>query len=68
MAKIIKTSDGDRLDTLCHRHYGNLDGCVEAVIAANAGLAAEKQPFRAGVILTLPDLPQRVKKHIQLWS
>jgi phage tail protein X len=68
MAKIIKTSDGDRLDTLCHRHYGHLNGCVEAVISANPGLAAEKQPYRAGVILTLPDLPRRVDKPIQLWS
>lgn len=68
MAKTIRTSDGDRLDTLCYRHYGNLTGTVEAVIAANPGLANVAQPFVSGVIIRLPDLPARTKKQIQLWS
>ena len=68
MAKIIRTSDGDRLDTLCYRYYGNLNGTVEAVVAANPGLAKTPQPFASGVIIRLPDLPVQTKKQIQLWS
>lgn len=68
MAKIIRTSDGDRLDTLCYRYYGNLNGTVEAVVSANPGLAKMPQPFASGVIIRLPDLPVQAKKQIQLWS
>jgi phage tail protein X len=68
MARIIRTSDGDRLDTLCHQEYGHLNGSVEAVIDANRSLAAEPQPYRAGVIIFLPDLKLPVKKPLRLWS
>ncbi|SDX24414.1 tail protein X [Nitrosomonas oligotropha] len=68
MAKTIRTSDGDRLDTLCYRHYGSLNGTVEAVIHANPGLAKVVQPFASGVIIRLPNLPAQTKKQIQLWS
>jgi phage tail protein X len=68
MAKIIRTSDGDRLDLLCQREYGYLNGTVEAVIDVNAGLAAEPQPYRAGCLIVLPGLALPVKKPIQLWS
>lgn len=68
MAKIIRTSDGDRLDTLCYRYYGNLNGTVEAVIDANPGLAKMAQPFASGILITLPDFPAKVNKPVQLWS
>lgn len=68
MAKTIRTSDGDRLDTLCWRYYGRLNGTVEAVMAANPGLAKEAQPFASGVIIKLPDLPVQVEQQVQLWS
>lgn len=68
MAKTIRTSDGDRLDTLCYRYYGRLNGTVEAVMAANPGLAKESQPFVSGVIIRLPDLPVQVEQQVQLWS
>lgn len=68
MAKTIRTSDGDRLDTLCYRYYGHLNGTVEAVLSANPGLAAIRQPFAAGVVILLPDLPAQADKPIQLWS
>ena len=68
MARTIRTSDGDRLDSLCQRYYGQLNGTVEAVIAVNPGLAAIPQPFSAGVVITLPDLPPQVEKPVQLWS
>ncbi|MCF5701343.1 MULTISPECIES: tail protein X [Pseudomonas] len=68
MATTCRTSDGDLLDTICHNYYGHLDGCVEAVLDANQGLADEDQPYRAGVVIVLPDLPQRVTEAITLWN
>ncbi|MCZ2898093.1 tail protein X, partial [Burkholderia thailandensis] len=56
MARTLRTSDGDVLDTLCYAAYGTLSGIVEAVYEANPGLAREPQPFRSGVLITLPDL------------
>lgn len=68
MAKTIRTSDGDRLDSLCYTYYGRLNGTVEAVIEANSGLAATPQPFAAGILIIFPDLVEQVEKPIQLWS
>lgn len=68
MATTCRTSDGDLLDTVCHHYYGHLNGTVEAVLAANQGLADEPQPFRAGVIIVLPDLPAQTLEEVQLWD
>lgn len=68
MATMCRTIDGDLLDAICHSHYGHLNGCLEAVLEANYGLAAEPQPFRAGVVITLPDLPVQDGHTLQLWS
>ncbi len=68
MATTCRTSDGDLLDTLCHRYYGHLNGSVEAVLDANQGLADEPQPFRAGVMILLPELPIRTESMVQLWD
>jgi phage tail protein X len=53
---------------VCHHYYGHLNGTVEAVLAANQGLADEPQPFRSGVIIFLPDLPAQTLESIQLWD
>ena len=68
MATTCRTSDGDLLDTVCHHYYGHLNGTVEAVLAVNQGLADEPQPFRAGVIILLPDLPAQTLEDVQLWD
>ncbi|MFC3944280.1 tail protein X [Pseudomonas gingeri] len=68
MAKTCRTSDGDLLDTLCYRYYGHLNGSMEAVLEANQGLADEPQPYRAGVLITLPDLPAPSTETILLWD
>ncbi|MDP9533994.1 tail protein X [Pseudomonas protegens] len=68
MATTCRTSDGDLLDTLCHQYYGHLNGSVEAVLDANQGLADEPQPFRAGVLIVLPDLPAVTEAALQLWD
>lgn len=68
MAMTCRTSDGDVLDTLCQAYYGSLAGTVEAVLQANAGLADEAQPFRAGVLIYLPDLPVSEVEQVALWD
>lgn len=68
MATICRTADGDLLDTLCQNYYGHLNRSVEAVLAANQGLADEPQPFRAGLLIKLPDLVVATEGVIQLWG
>jgi len=68
MATTCRTSDGDLLDTICHDFYGHLAGSVEAVLDANQGLADEPQPYRAGVVITLPDLAAPVQEQVSLWD
>ena len=68
MATTLRTSDGDLLDTLCNGYYGHLDGSVESVLDANPGLADEVQPFRAGVLIVLPELAVARGQTVQLWS
>jgi phage tail protein X len=68
MATTCRTSDGDQLDTICHNFYGHLNGTVEAVLDANQGLAEEEQPYRAGVVIILPDLSAPAVEGITLWD
>jgi phage tail protein X len=69
MAKTVRTSDGDILDTLCLGYYGNLAGTVETVLDANPGLASIPQPYPSGVIITFPDLPAAAPAPtINLWT
>lgn len=68
MAMTCRTSDGDLLDTLCYHAYGHLSGTVEAVLDANQGLAEETQPYRAGIVIIFPDLPQSTEEGIALWN
>jgi phage tail protein X len=56
------------LDTICHNYYGHLVGSVEAVLDANQGLADEPQPYRAGVVITLPDLLTPATEQVTLWD
>ncbi|AUF95346.1 hypothetical protein PS623_00771 [Pseudomonas fluorescens] len=69
MGKTCMTSEGDLLDSLCQHYYGHLNGSVEAVLAANYGLADETQPFAGGVLISLPDLPHAAAgTTVQLWD
>ncbi|MCE5978530.1 tail protein X [Pseudomonas sp. JR33AA] len=68
MATTCRTSDGDLLDVICQRHYGNLNGTVEAVLDANPDLAREAQPYRAGLLVFLPDLSAPAVELLQLFD
>ena len=68
MATTCRTSDGDLLDTICNNYYGHLVGTVEAVLNANQGLADEAQPYRAGVLIVLPDMSVPTEEVVMLWD
>ncbi|MCU1722442.1 tail protein X [Pseudomonas sp. 5P_5.1_Bac1] len=68
MATTCRTSDGDLLDTICHGYYGHLNGSVEAVLAANQGLADIAQPYAAGVLIRLPDIEVTNDAMVRLWD
>ena len=68
MATTCRTSDGDMLDVICNNVYGHLNCTTEAVLDANQGLADEPQPYRAGVVIYLPDLPSPTGEGISLWD
>lgn len=53
------TVDGDMLDKVCWQHYGRHKGTVEAVLNANRHLAEMPPILPAGVVVTLPDLPEQ---------
>ena len=68
MAKTIRTSEGDVLDEICYAVYGSVTGMVEAVYEANPSLAAQEQPFAAGILITLPDVEALRDEPVQLWT
>lgn len=68
MATTCRTSDGDILDTICQHYYGHLIGTVQAVLDANQGLADEPQPFRAGLLIVLPDVVAVTDESVMLWD
>ena len=56
------------LDTLCQNYYGYLNGTVEAGLDANQGLADEVQPYRAGVVIHMPDVVWASEEGVMLWG
>ncbi len=71
MNKIVTLAAPERLDTLCFKHYGHLVGSVEAVLAANIGLAHavtdERGMLPIGTQLIMPVLPRVAPQKIKLW-
>lgn len=69
MAQTYRTADGDMLDDLCWRYYGQQAGAVERVMAANPGLAERGPVYPAGTLITLPDLPPpQTRRPVRLWD
>ena len=46
---IYRTKDGDVLDQICAKHYGDAPYRVEDVLAANPGLAAHGPVMASGL-------------------
>lgn len=70
MATIYTTRQGEMVDAICRRAYGDESGYVEAVLDANPGLAAMTSPLPMGTVIVLPDTPQasQVVRVVSLWS
>lgn len=69
MATQIRTQQGETVDALCWRHYGQTMGMTEAVLKANPGLAQLGLVLPQGMLVDMPDLPTRPPKPIvQLWD
>lgn len=63
------TKDGDVLDAICFKYYGNTIGTVEKVLEANRHLAELGVIFDAGVKIILPDLTiSDESETVKLWS
>ncbi|MCG5240470.1 tail protein X [Azospirillum doebereinerae] len=69
MAARYVTRDGDTVDWIAWKHYGKADGAMEAVLAANHGLADAGPVLAAGLTITLPDLPTpAVERLLRIWG
>jgi len=65
---IYRTRQGDMLDAICWKHYGNED-MVEQVHDANPGLAELGPILPMGREIVLPEISvQTVRKPIRLWG
>lgn len=63
-----RTKDGDMIDLICKRYYGDAPYRVEAVLDVNRGLAGHGPVLPAGIVIDLPE-PQPVETPaIRLWD
>lgn len=53
----VSTQQGDTVDLVCRRVYGDESGFVEAVLSANPGLAALGPILPIGTTIELPSKP-----------
>ncbi|NRA88795.1 MAG: tail protein X [Rhizobiales bacterium] len=70
--KIYITIDGEQLFQIISRHYKcedtQLSELYNLVMNNNRGLAAIKQPFKAGLKIILPSKPEAAKtQQVALW-
>ncbi len=65
-----RTKDGDVLDLICHKHYGRASWSIEAVYAANPGLAQKGAVLPAGLEIILPEAEDTrpASPTIRLWG
>lgn len=65
----VQTIDGDMVDMICRRHYGDETGFAELVYQANPGLADLGPRLPAGLSVNLPDMPTPPElPAISLWD
>ncbi|MDQ0510871.1 tail protein X [Ancylobacter amanitiformis] len=70
MASTYKTRQGEMIDMICRRTYGDESTYVEAVLEANPGLADLPSPLPMGTTITLPDLTTQTTSRtvVSLWD
>lgn len=63
----FRTNDGDRIDLICWKRYGSLDGrIVEKVLEANKGLSAD-EILPSGIEIILPENIKAETLETSLW-
>lgn len=64
------TRQGEMVDAICRRVYGDESGYVERVLDANPGLAEKPIPLPIGTVIDLPELPRaaEVVPVVNLWD
>lgn len=70
MATVYTTRQGEMIDAICTRFYGDESGYVENVLEANPGLAALAIPLPIDTTIVIPDLPRAPaeRKIVSLWD
>ncbi|MEM7198381.1 MAG: tail protein X [Pseudomonadota bacterium] len=68
MATIYKTVEGDMLDAIIARHYGNVNGLDSKIMEANSGLADHGMVLPANLEILLPDLVPVKPEGTKLWD
>lgn len=69
MATVVHARQGDTVDLICYRHYGQTAEVTEAVYRANPGLCELGPILPIGTPVKLPDLaPQPEREIVQLWD
>lgn len=70
MTRIYTTIQGEMVDAICRKIYGDESGYVEQVLEANPGLAALSHQLPIGTKINLPDALSAEKSQplIALWD
>nr|WP_247997419.1 tail protein X [Brucella tritici] len=70
MGRVYTTIQGEMLDAICRKIYGDESGYVEQVLEANPGLAALPHRLPMGTRINLPDLirAEQSQPVVALWS
>jgi phage tail protein X len=67
----LRAIQGDTVDAMCWRFYGQTEGMVEAVLEANQGLAEHGAVLPIGLLVTMPEISTKTTTQtnlIQLWD
>ena len=67
---IYRSKQGDVLDAICQKHYGDVPYSVEEVYAINTGLALLGPVLPSGVVIELPEPSdvQTTPATLRLWD
>ena len=67
---IYRTKDGDVLDHICAKHYADAPYSIEAVLAANLGLATHGPVMQSGLLIALPEVADTAPEAptVRLWD
>ncbi|OLO03346.1 tail protein X [Salinicola socius] len=70
MSRTVRSLQGDTLDQLCYRAYGQTAGVTERVLEANPGLADLGPILPSATLVTLPDIATQAPstRIVQLWD